>query len=121
MKTPITLLALLAGLGFATAADAHARLITAGPAPGASVATAPKDIRITFSEAVTLGFTGADVVNAAGEKQETGSASLDPKNPKRLIVPLSAALKPGKYTVNWHAVGDDTHRTEGHYSFDVKP
>jgi copper resistance protein C len=121
MKSSIAVLALLAMLGFASSADAHARLVTAAPSPGATVASGPKDISITFSEAVTLGFTGADIINAAGEKQQAAAAQLDSKNPKRLIVPLAAPLKPGKYTVSWHAVGDDTHRTEGRYSFEVKP
>ena len=120
MKPSLALVALLAGIGFASAADAHARFVAGGPKPGATVA-APKTIRITFSEALTLGFSGAAIVNAGGEKQPTGAARLDPKNPKQLIVPLTGPLKPGKYTVTWHAVGDDTHRTEGHYDFDVKP
>ena len=30
-------------------------------------------------------------------------------------------LAPGKYTVAWHAVGDDTHKVDGKYSFEVKP
>jgi methionine-rich copper-binding protein CopC len=29
------------------------------------------------------------------------------------------ALKPGSYTVTWHVLSVDTHRTEGSYSFTV--
>jgi methionine-rich copper-binding protein CopC len=50
-----------------------------------------------------------------------GEASLDAKDSKQLIVPLKAELAPGKYTVAWHAVGDDTHKVDGKYSFEVKP
>ena len=38
-----------------------------------------------------------------------------------MIVPVTGELKPGKYTVAWHAVGDDTHHVEGKYNFEVKP
>jgi methionine-rich copper-binding protein CopC len=35
-------------------------------------------------------------------------------------VPLKA-LRPGTYRVSWHAVSIDTHRTEGAFTFTVKP
>ena len=102
-------------------ADAHAVLKAAGPAPGSVVNTAPKVVRIQFNEAIELGFTGIDVTNEKGEKQPTGAASTNPTDKAQLIVPLTGTLAPGKYTVAWHAVGDDTHRTEGKYNFEVKP
>jgi methionine-rich copper-binding protein CopC len=52
---------------------------------------------------------------------ETGPAASDPKDRKQLIVPVKAALAPGRYTVEWHAVSEDTHRVKGSYSFEVKP
>jgi hypothetical protein len=37
----------------------------------------------------------------------------------RLVAALPAALAPGTYTVQWSAVGDDGHTTEGSYGFAV--
>ncbi|EPT4862193.1 copper resistance protein CopC, partial [Klebsiella pneumoniae] len=39
---------------------------------------------------------------------------------KQLIVPLADSLKPGTYTVDWHVVSVDGHKTKGHYTFSVK-
>jgi hypothetical protein len=114
-------LAITALFGTIALADAHAVLKAAGPAPGSVVTTAPKALRIQFNEAIELGFSGVDVTNEKGEKQPTGTASVNPTDKAQLIVPLTGTLAPGKYTVAWHAVGDDTHRTEGRYNFEVKP
>jgi len=35
------------------------------------------------------------------------------------FVPISTPLPPGAYDVDWHAVGADTHRVTGHFSFRV--
>lgn len=113
--------AFAATLAFTNHAGAHAHLESAGPAPGSVVKASPKALRIQFNEEVTPGFSGMDVTNAKGEKQATGAASVSPTDKKQLIVPLNAELAPGKYTVVWHAVGGDTHRVEGRYTFEVKP
>jgi len=121
MNKIIGVVAMLGALSLASVADAHPHLQAAGPAPGSVVKASPKALRIQFNEGIVLGFSGIEVTNAAGVKQRLGDASLDPKDDKQLIVPLNAELVPGKYTVAWHAVGDDTHKVDGKYSFEVKP
>ena len=113
-------LALAAATLMSLGAGAHAVLKAAGPAPGSVVTASPKAIRIQFNEAVELAFTGIELKNAAGEMQTVGSATLNPKDKAQLIVPVNSELAPGKYTVNWHAVGDDTHKTEGSFNFELK-
>jgi methionine-rich copper-binding protein CopC len=109
----------VAGL-LSSAADAHAVLKAAGPAPGSVVNASPKAIRIQFNEAVELAFTVIELKNQAGQAQPVGAAALNPKDKAQLIVPVNGDLTPGKYTVSWHAVGDDTHKTEGSFSFELK-
>jgi copper resistance protein C len=121
MKLSTTILS-VAALGLlASAADAHALLKAAGPAPGSVVTAAPKAIRIQFSEGVELAFSGIELKNQAGQAQTLGAATLNPKDKAQLIVPVNGDLAPGKYTVSWHAVGGDTHRTEGSFNFELKP
>jgi len=105
----------------ASGADAHALLKAAGPAPGSVVTAPPKAIRIQFSEAVELTFSGIELKNQAGQVQTLGAATLNPKDKAQLIVPVNGDLAPGKYTVSWHAVGGDTHKTEGSFNFELKP
>ncbi len=118
--TKLGIVVAAAGIALTSAANAHAVLKAAGPAPGSVVATAPKAIRIQFNEAVELAFTGIELKNDKGQAQPVGAAALNPKDKAQLIVPVNAELAPGKYTVSWHAVGDDTHRTEGSFAFEVK-
>lgn len=112
--------AMLVLCAFAAAAEAHPKLLLAGPAPGSTVTAPPANIRIQFNEAIELAFSGVDVTNAAGKAQKMGAPALDPNNTKLLIVPTTAPLPPGTYTVAWHALGDDTHKENGKYSFTVK-
>lgn len=38
-----------------------------------------------------------------------------------LTIPVSEALGPGAYTVEWHVLSTDGHKTNGSYTFTVKP
>ena len=107
-------------LGSAGAASAHAHLKTATPAADATVAVAPTELRLGFSEGVDVTFTGLTLGGPAGAVS-TGTASLAPGDDKVLVVPLAGPLAPGRYRVDWHALATDGHRTDGTYGFTVKP
>ena len=51
---------------------------------------------------------------------KTLPAKRNEQDQKQLIVPLADSLKPGTYTVDWHVVSVDGHKTKGHYTFSVK-
>ena len=121
MKRIVT--AVISVAAFAVAAsttDAHPRLKAAGPAPGSVVTTSPRAIRIQFTEGVELAFSGIEVKNDKGQVQPVGSPALASNDKAQLIVPVNGELAPGKYTVSWHAVGDDTHKQEGSFNFELK-
>ena len=121
MSVRIVMAAAIAAIFAASGADAHPQLKAAGPAPGSVVNASPKALRIQFNEAIEIGFSGIEVTNEKGEKQPVGTATAAPNDKAQMIVPINGELKPGKYTVAWHAVGDDTHHVEGKYNFEVKP
>jgi copper resistance protein C len=99
---------------------AHPKLTATVPAADAQ-SQPPQEIRLSFNEALVVKFSGLDLKDQAGKRVETGPAASDPKDRKQLIVPVKAALQPGRYTVEWHVVAEDTHRVKGSYSFEVKP
>lgn len=103
----------------ATAAFAHAGLETAVPAQDATVATAPSDLMLTFSESVSLAFTGVTVTGPDGAAVPLGTATLDSAG-TMLMVPVTGKLAPGVYKVEWHALSDDGHKSKGSYDFTVK-
>jgi methionine-rich copper-binding protein CopC len=119
MKHSLALTALLLALVMGSDADAHAFLIKSDPAVGATV-TAPKTLRLEFSEGVELAFSGIDVANGSGGTVPARNVRLNGNDRKVLLADLPP-LSPGAYRVKWHVVSVDTHRTEGDFAFSVNP
>ena len=111
---------LIMGSIVATAAFAHPKLVKSDPAADAVVSVSLKELRLSFNEELVPKFSSADVKDQKGQKVKTGTAAADPTDKKQLVVPLSKPLAAGSYKVEWHAVGADTHRVQGSYSFTVK-
>lgn len=109
---------LLCGTGQALA---HAHLKAAIPPVDGTVRAAPGELDLTFSEGLELKFSGLKVTGPDRQPVPTGAASLKPGGDTTLMVPLSAALAPGLYTVAWHALSTDGHKTSGTYRFTVAP
>jgi methionine-rich copper-binding protein CopC len=101
-------------------AFAHAHLKSAVPVPGSTVAAAPTEIDLTFSEGVNLKFTGIAVSGPKKEAVKTGEAMLMDGD-TMLMVPVQGALAAGTYKVDWHALSTDGHKTNGSFTFTVKP
>ncbi len=112
--------ATLAGFAaFAGPASAHAVLKTAVPAVGGTVPAAPDQVVIEFTEGIEPRFSSITVQDAAGAPVQAGDAHLQGSDTR-----LAIGLKPlpaGSYKVVWHATAVDTHRTEGSFTFTVKP
>ena len=117
-RTALLSLLLITGLGVASA-QAHPHLMTSTPMRDAKLNSAPKEIRMNFSEPLILGFTGLELKDGKGKIVSTGKAALAPGDDKKLVVRIAARLAPGAYTVAWHAVSVDTHRVTGSYGFTV--
>lgn len=115
----LVICALLAATLPAIQAGAHAFLDHAVPAVGSTVAAAPKQVQLFFTQDLEPAFTGATLANASGQPIATGPAVFDPQNKTEMVLNLPA-LAPGHYKVSWHALSVDTHRTEGSFSFDVQ-
>jgi len=107
-------------IAVAGTAFAHAHLETANPAPSATVATAPTEVSITFSEEVEPHFSGIEVLDAKGNREDQGAARIPGGDAKILSVAVKP-LQPGAYKVVWHATSVDSHKTKGSYGFTIKP
>jgi copper resistance protein C len=117
--TTMAALAILAMGTLATSADAHPKLKSVSPAADVSSKVSPTEIKLNFSEGVIAKFSGVELKDEAGKTIATGVPVNDPRDRGQLVVPLPAPLMAGHYTVNWHAVSEDTHRVKGEYSFVV--
>jgi methionine-rich copper-binding protein CopC len=101
-------------------ADAHAMLRKAAPAVGSTLAAAPREVTLDFSEALEPRFTTVVVQDAQGNPVDAGDKHLADGNARRLIVGLKS-LPAGSYKVIWHATSVDTHKSEGAFEFSVRP
>jgi methionine-rich copper-binding protein CopC len=98
---------------------AHALLDRADPAVGSTVPAAPAALSLRYTEPVEPRFSTVSVTDAKGNKVNDGKPRSKDGN-RVLVVPLKT-LSPGTYNVEWHVTSVDTHKTEGHFSFTVKP
>ena len=101
-------------------AAAHAMLESAIPPVGGTVHAAPAELQLSFSEAIEPRFSRVAVAGPGDATVNVGALHTDPANAKQLLVPVTK-LGPGTYTISWHAVSVDTHRTQGTYHFIITP
>ncbi len=115
-----TILAVIAAMIAMTAiADAHAHFRSSMPAAGSTTASAPDSIRIQFTEGIEPMFSHVHVNDSNGQSVAVGPLSTAPNDRSIVIVPLMAALRPGRYQVTWDVAALDTHRTQGSYTFTI--
>jgi methionine-rich copper-binding protein CopC len=112
-RSRFILSALLLGLASADS-QAHAQLDHASPAVGSTVGSSPGQVTLVFTQNLEPKFSGAEVHNSAGARVSGGSSASG----NTLHVSVKS-LSPGSYTVNWHVLSVDTHKTQGSFSFRV--
>jgi copper resistance protein C len=100
-------------------AFAHATLDRASPPVGSEVSGAPASLSLTYTEPIEPLFSTVRVTDAKGQRVDSGKPTF--KDDDRMVeVPLKP-LQPGVYSVEWHVTSVDTHKTQGHFAFTVKP
>ncbi|MFK0184473.1 copper resistance CopC/CopD family protein [Streptomyces rubiginosohelvolus] len=109
---------LLAGAG---PASAHAALTGSDPADGAVVDTAPKEVTLSFSEAIAVGDDSIRVLDPSGKRADTDTEpkDLSEGSTVRYGVALHSGLPDGTYTVAWQAISADSHPISGAFTFSI--
>jgi methionine-rich copper-binding protein CopC len=108
-----------AAFGLAFQALAHAHLETSIPAPN-SLVVSPSEFELKFSEELNLKFTGIKLAGPHASAVKLGEPVLTDGD-KTLVVPISGTVPAGTYIVNWHALSQDGHKTQGTFNFIVRP
>jgi len=102
-----------------TSVQAHAMLIRSIPAANASLASAPAQVELFFSEAVASHLSKIVVKDASGKQVDGGDSHVDAADPTHLIVTLPH-LGDGIYMVVWNVISaTDGHQTSGSFPFAV--
>lgn len=115
IRLGLTLSGLMFSLAFMAApVSAHAEFVTSSPAPGSSQDAPPTQVRITFSENVTMATS--IVVTGPSGATVSGATSISANT---ATTPLQGA-GPGIYRVQWSNVSaDDGDAEDGSFAFAV--
>lgn len=109
--------AVAAVVAFAGPASAHARLVSATPAPDSTVAST-RTVTLVFSERSVPAFSGFDVYDANGIKLQMRASISD--DGKTLTGTLARPLAAGAHRIEWRLASGDGHRMTGAYNFTVQ-
>lgn len=110
----LTMSALLAG---SAAAGAHTELLGSNPADGATVATSPAQVTLTFTQDVQPGFTSVTVVAPDGTQAQGGGPV---ENGSTVSVPVRPLSTLGVYTIGYRVLSADGHPVEGSIRFSYR-
>lgn len=112
--------ALILVLAAPATAFAHAFPDNSSPHVGATVATAPRVVKVWFDGQIEPVFSTLIVKNAAGQQVSESKGEVDPSSSVLLETSLKPNLPGGEYMVYWSVIAHDGHHTAGHFVFTVK-
>ena len=98
----------------AAPAWAHSQLDGSNPANGASVATPPSSVSLTFNEDVQPGFTVITLIGPDGKDYHSGDVTETDQTVKVDALPLGPA---GQYQIGYRVVSADGHPVSGKTTF----
>ena len=96
---------------------AHAMLDHSEPRVGNKVASAPREVTLTFTEKLEPAFSSITVTGPGGQRVDAGKPRVSGNQ-------MSTSVKSGgagTYHVNWRVLSVDTHTTNGAFAFQVGP
>jgi len=107
-------------LGACGVAFGHAFVDHASPKVGSTVSVMPTEVCIWYTDNLQEAGSTIEVYDANGKEVDKKDSHLDGKDKSEMIVTL-LPLSAGTYTVKWHAVCVDTHKTNDTFEFTYKP
>lgn len=114
----LALAALLLAL-LPTLALAHAALKRSAPAAGAHLTQAPRELRLTFTEAPEPAVSTIQLLGPDGQAIALGPLRVD--SSFTLAAAIRGPLVAGPYTVVWRVAAADGHPTHGRFAFVLAP
>jgi copper transport protein len=100
-------------------AAAHANLVGTNPANGTELDRPPEEVRLRFSERVTVAPDGITMRDRDGAAVPTEPATVAPEDPHTVVLPVPADLADGSYVVSFRVVSADSHPLAGAIVFGV--
>lgn len=102
-----------------SSAFAHAKLQSSDPQAGSAIASAPKQVRLKFNEALEPAFSKITLEGADHKEIAVTAVAVDKDDPSVMMAQLPA-LPAGEYRILWSAMTHDSHKMKGEVPFTVK-
>jgi methionine-rich copper-binding protein CopC len=109
---------LVFGLGI-SGVEAHSRLVKSDPPARAVLATAPKELRLRFNEAIKPALSKVWIVPTHGQQIPLTSHG-DSSDPRLLIVTLPDDLAAGPVVIGYHILSVDGDAVDAQLTFTIK-
>lgn len=101
----------------AATVSAHGRLVSAVPAVGSTVTAAPRELRLTFTEATRLASTRIVLMGPDSVVIALGPIEFADSEQRVVLTRIDGQLRAGRHVVQWQMAGKDGHPIRGTYSF----
>jgi copper resistance protein C len=98
----------------------HTKLIKSEPAANDTLTAAPRRLILWFSEKIELKISSVKLTGAKGKVIPIGALAHAGAADSSVVVPVTAALAAGSYTVTWRTASDDGHPVTGTFNFVVR-
>lgn len=100
---------------------AHGKLQSSSPAAGSTIARAPTELRLKFTETPELTFTTLQLVGPTGAPVLLGRVGYAADSRRAIVAAIREPLIPGTYTVLWQMAGPDAHPIRDRFTFTLQP
>jgi copper transport protein len=120
-KGAVALVVAFAALAAPASAFAHAALLHTVPQASVTVNHPPKQVSMTFSEAVEPRFATVSVTDPQANQQTSGAPRRSATDPDTLVTPLKTNMAQGWYLVYWRVISADGHPVKGAFLFSIGP
>lgn len=107
------------GSAYPVAAWAHTGLRGSTPAAGAELDGVPGELRLTFSEPISLALTRIELEGPGGEAVSLLAPTQPADSPQVVVVAIAGILEAGEYRVAWQTAGRDGHPVRGQFGFTI--
>lgn len=97
----------------------HGDLKSSVPKDKSRLPAAPKELRLTFTEAPEMAVTRIKLRAPGGQEIALGKFSATGEGNATVVAPIIGTLAAGKYTVAWEIAGEDGHPVDGTFTFTV--
>ncbi|MEV0554438.1 copper resistance protein CopC [Streptomyces sp. NPDC050597] len=115
----VALLGTLFLLGGAGSVSAHSAVRETSPGEGTVLKSAPKQVTMTFTEAVGITDDSLRVLSPENRRVNAGDTQHASGRSDMVRVPLDDGLADGTYTVAWRVVSADSHPISGAFTFSI--